>query len=72
MNLALNNLQWLMCHKVNQTKPNPNYPLHPTKCKLYEIYRRIYDVYGEACFGLVSLFNSILNFVGYLKPKRSL
>ena len=46
------------------------------KCKPCEIYRRMCDVYGEACFsqkmfrfGLVSLFNGISTFVGYLMPK---
>ena len=29
MDLALNNVQWLMCHKTNQTKPSLSLSLSP-------------------------------------------
>ena len=65
--LALNNLQWLICHeKNNQSKPKRNLPENVLQDTNY--------LFGLVWFGLVlvTFFNDMLIFVGYLMPTRSL
>ena len=63
--LALNNQQWLICHK---TKLN-HFPLLG---KGFRKKQKKLNKINKGNFGLVSLFNGISTFVGYLMPKPSL
>ena len=38
------------------------------KCKLYDIYKRIYDVYGEQCYSQTKMFTIGLKMGLLLQP----
>ena len=59
MDLALNNLQKLRGHKTQQTNQKPS------RNDMFFLV----PWFGLVWFGLVSLFNGISTFVGYLMPK---